>query len=87
VLVGGIGPKTYGAGLVLLALVGIAISGLFTRAILTGEFPGALFLVGFAALFGWQIGGFMWRNTPRSYTIDDLRRRCCRDVRFRNQAQ
>jgi len=71
-LIGGIGPKTYAAGIVLLALVGIAISGLFVRAIATGEHSGALFLVGFAALFGWQIGGFVWRNRPRAYTFDHL---------------
>jgi len=71
-LIGGIGPKTYAAGIALLALVGIAISGLFIRAIATGEYSGALFLVGFAALFGWQIGGFVWRNRPRAYTFDHL---------------
>ena len=71
-LIGGIGPKTYAAGIVLLALVGIAISGLFVRATATGEFSGALFLIGFAVLFGWQIGGFIRRNRPRTYTFDDL---------------
>ena len=71
-LIGGIGPKTYAAGIVLLTLVGIAISGLFVRAIATGEYSGALFLVGFAALFGWQIGGFMMRNRPQGYTFDQL---------------
>jgi hypothetical protein len=71
-LIGGVGPKTYAAGIVLLALVGIAISGLFIRAIATGEFSGALFLVGFAALFTWQIGGFVARNRPRAYTFDHL---------------
>jgi hypothetical protein len=71
-LIGGIGPKTYAAGLVLLTLVGIATAGLFLRAILTGEFSGALFLVGFAALFGWQIGGFVRRNRPQAYTFDHL---------------
>jgi hypothetical protein len=71
-LIGGIGPKTYAAGIVLLALVTIAIAGLLIRAIATGEWAGALFLVGFAALFGWQIGGFVIRNRPRAYTFDDL---------------
>jgi hypothetical protein len=23
-------------------------------------------------LFGWQIGGFMWRNKPGVYTLDAL---------------
>jgi hypothetical protein len=71
-LIGGIGPKTYAAGVVLLALVAIAIAGLLIRAIATGEFAGALFLVGFAALLGWQIGGFLRRNRPRSYAFPDL---------------
>jgi hypothetical protein len=71
-LIGGIGPKSYVAGIVLLTLVGVAISGLFIRAIATREFSGALFLVGFAALFGWQIGGFVRRNRPRAYSFDHL---------------
>jgi len=71
-LIGGIGPKTYAAGIVLLALVGIAISGLLIRALSTGAWGGALFLVGFAALFGWQIGGFIARNRPRGYTFQHL---------------
>jgi hypothetical protein len=71
-LIGGIGPKTHAAGVALVALVALAISGLFVRAIPTGEFSGALFLAGFAALFGWQIGGFVRRNRPRRYRFDDL---------------
>jgi hypothetical protein len=71
-LVAGIGPKTYAAAIALLALVGISILGLLVRALGTGEWAGALFLVGFAALFGRQIGGFVRRNRPRSYTFDAL---------------
>jgi hypothetical protein len=29
-----------------------------------------LFLVGFSALFGWQVGGFLLRNRPRTYSFD-----------------
>jgi hypothetical protein len=71
-LIGGIGPKTYGAGVVLLGLVGIAVAGLLLRAIMTGEFAGGLFVVGFAALFTWQIGGFVMRNRPGAYSFDHL---------------
>jgi|SRR5712671_1565895 len=71
-LIGGIGPKLYAAGVVMLALVATAIAGLLVRAIGTREFTGALFLVGFAALFAWQIGGFIRRNRPRTYTFDRL---------------
>jgi hypothetical protein len=71
-LIGGIGPKTYTIALAMLALLGIAMIGLFGRAVLTGEWYGALFLVGFAALFVWQIGGFIRRNRPRTYDFDHL---------------
>lgn len=72
VLTGGINSTLYAAGAVVTALVVIAIAGLLVRALATGEFGGALFLVGFAALFAWQIGGFMRRNRPQPYTFDSL---------------
>jgi hypothetical protein len=71
-LVGGLRPGLYIAGVVLLALVAIAIGGLLARAIATGEWAGALFLIGFTALFWWQIGGFIRRNKPRRYRFDEL---------------
>jgi len=71
-LIGGIRPWAHSAGVILLALVAGSIGGLLLRALTTGEFAGALFLVGFAALFGWQIGGFVRRNRPRNYTFDHL---------------
>ena len=71
-LVGGLRPRSYAAAVVLLALVAIAMAALVIRAVVTGEWAGALFLLGFAALFGWQIGGFVARNRPRAYTFDDL---------------
>ena len=48
------------------------MTGLLLRALWTFEFTGALFLIGFAALFAWQVGGFVKRNRPRSYAFDDL---------------
>ena len=71
-LIGGLRPHVYAAAIGLLVLVGIAIAGLLIRAMATGEWAGGLFLVGFAALFGWQIGGFVRRNRPRAYTFDHL---------------
>lgn len=71
-LVGGLKSGLYIAGSVVVALVVISITGLLVRALATGESGGALFLVGFAALFGWQIGGFMRRNRPQRYTFDQL---------------
>ncbi len=72
VLSGGLGPKTYAAAIALLTIVALAMTGLFGRAIATGEFAGASFLAGFAALFGWQIGGFIRRNRPLVYTFDRI---------------
>jgi len=71
-LIGGLRPGIYDAAIALLALVAAAITALFVRAVATGEFAGALFLVGFTVLFGWQIGGFVVRNRPRTYTFDHL---------------
>ncbi|TKT72448.1 hypothetical protein YH63_013980 [Afipia massiliensis] len=72
VLIIGINPTIYLGGLFVVALVGVAMLGLLIRALITGEFGGALFLLGFAALFGWQIGNFMRRNRPRGYTFEAL---------------
>jgi hypothetical protein len=71
-LVGGLRPALYHAAVALLALVAVAIGGLLIRALSTGEWAGALFLVGFAALFWWQIGGFVTRNRPQRYGFDAL---------------
>jgi hypothetical protein len=71
-LIGGSRLAVHLGGMVLLALVAVAITGLLARALATREFGGALFLIGFAALFAWQIGGFVRRNVPRRYTFDDL---------------
>jgi hypothetical protein len=86
-LIGGLTPRIYAAAVILLTLVAVAMSGLFIRAIATGEFAGALFLVGFAILFAWQVGGFIRRNRPRIYTFDDLPAALLPWWRFRNQAQ
>ena len=72
VLTGGLKPRLYLAALVLLALVAVAMTGLLVRAIVTGEWAGILFLLGFAALFAWQVGGFVRRNRPQTYTFDHL---------------
>jgi len=71
-LIGGIGSTTYAVALVLVTLLGIAMAGLLIRALAIGEWYGALFLIGFATLFTWQIGGFIRRNRPRTYDFDHL---------------
>jgi hypothetical protein len=72
VLTGGLGPRVYAAAIACVTLLAIAMSGLLLRAIVSGEWAGALFLVGFAALFAWQVGGFIARNRPLTYTFGDL---------------
>ena len=71
-LTGGIGTVTYAVAVAMLALLAIAMIGLFVRALATSEFTGALFLVGMAVWFAWTIGGFIKRNRPRGYSFDQL---------------
>ncbi len=71
-LSGGLHPRIYAAAIVCVTLLAIAMTGLLFRSIATGEWAGVLFLVGFAALFAWQVGGFITRNRPLAYTFDDL---------------
>lgn len=71
-LTGGLRPSVYAAATVLLALLALSMIGLLLRATATGEFAGALFLAGFAALFAWQVGGFIRRNRPQTYRFDEL---------------
>jgi hypothetical protein len=71
-LSGGLHPRIYAAALVCVTLLAVAMTGLLFRSIATGEWGGALFLVGFAALFAWQVGGFITRNRPLAYTYDDV---------------
>ncbi|MGB6956111.1 MAG: hypothetical protein WBE54_12805 [Bradyrhizobium sp.] len=71
-LAGGLHPRLYAAAIVVVALLAVAMAGLLLRSIVSGAWAGALFLVGFAALFAWQVGGFITRNRPRTYTFDDV---------------
>lgn len=70
----GLGRMAYAAVLVFLAVLTVAMAVLLIRALMIGEFAGALFILGFAALFAWQVGGFVGRNRPRSYSFDQLPR-------------
>src|SRR5262249_31035627 len=71
-LTGGLPFALYAAALVFVGVLAIAMVGLFVRALMTGEHAGAAFLVAFALLFNWQIGGFMRRNKPVTYAFDHL---------------
>jgi len=72
VLTGGLSRRTYAAALALVALLAMAMSGLLVTALAMRQFAGAAFILGFAALFAWQIGGFIRRNRPLAYTFDEL---------------
>ncbi|WP_375304808.1 hypothetical protein WI560_21825 [Bradyrhizobium sp. A11] len=74
VLTSGLGRIAYAMVLAFLAMLTVAMAGLLIRALVIGEFAGALFVLGFAALFAWQVGGFVRRNQPRSYGFDQLPR-------------
>jgi hypothetical protein len=69
---GGLGRGIYAAAVALVTLVGLAMAGLLIRSVATGQFGGALFVVGFTALFAWQVGGFIRRNRPMAYGFDHL---------------
>ena len=78
-LTGGLRPGFYIAAVAALALVATAMTGLLIRALVTGEFSGAAFLVGFAALSAWQIGGFISATSRGAMRSMICRRHCCRE--------
>lgn len=69
-LTGGLSKGLYAAALLFVGLLAIAMIGLLVRALMTGEYAGVFFLVAFALLFNWQIGGFIRRNRPIGYSFD-----------------
>ena len=71
-LTGGLSRRMYIAALALVALLALAMGGLLIRAIAMQAFAGAAFILGFAALFAWQVGGFIRRNRPLVYSFDSL---------------
>ena len=71
-LTGGLRRWVYNIAVVLLGIVALMMAALLLRALWIGEWSGVLFLIGFAGLFAWQTGGFVWRNTPRGYSSDAI---------------
>jgi hypothetical protein len=72
VLTGGLHPRLYAAAIVCVVLVAIAMGGLMILSVASSQWAGALFLAGFAALFAWQVGGFVARNKPLSYSFGEV---------------
>jgi hypothetical protein len=71
-LTGGLGRKTYLAALALVTLLAAMMLSLLLRATMVGLWGGVLFLIGFAALFAWQVGGFIRRNRPVDYSFGHI---------------
>ena len=72
VLTGGLSRGMYLSALALVALLAIAMMGLLVTALAMRQFSGSAFILGCAALFAWQVGGFIRRNRPLAYTFDQL---------------
>ncbi|NPU12533.1 hypothetical protein HL667_32470 [Bradyrhizobium sp. 83012] len=73
-LTGGLGRTVYTASMMVMAVLTAAMAALLVRALAIAEWSGALFLIGFAALFAWQVGGFVIRNKPQTYSFADIPR-------------
>jgi hypothetical protein len=58
--------------LALVSLVAVMLLALLILALAAGQRVGALFFIGFAALFAWQVGGFIRRNRPTAYSFDHI---------------
>ena len=81
-LTGGLSVPLYTAALAFVALLAVAMMGLFVRALATGELAGALFLVGFAACSPGRSAASSGA-TGRSATASiACRKRCCPDARW-----
>jgi hypothetical protein len=71
-LTAGLGRRTYMVALALVSLVAVMLLALLILALAAGQRVGALFFIGFAALFAWQVGGFIRRNRPTAYSFDRI---------------
>jgi hypothetical protein len=61
----GTAPLVYWPGLVVFGVLALAMLVLAVRAIQVEQWGGTAVILGFWALFLWQIGRFFWRNRPR----------------------
>lgn len=63
-------PLLYWPGLVIFLGCALSLAALTVRALQVQAWSGALFVVGFLALFLWQGGNFFRRNRPGRYRAD-----------------
>ena len=74
VCLAGLHRGAYAITVAVFAAVIIAVAALFVRALVTGEFIAALFMVGFALWFGWNTHGLITRNKPHRYEVASVPR-------------
>jgi hypothetical protein len=72
VCLAGLHPVAFAMAAAIFAAVMIALAGLLVRALVTGDFVAALFLVGFGLWSGWSTGGWLMRNKPQRYPPDSV---------------
>jgi hypothetical protein len=65
----GLSRPVFGAALISATSVLCAMAALLIRSLLIGSWGGAFFMAGFAALFVWQVGGFIRQNRPERYSV------------------
>lgn len=68
----GLKPPLFAIAAGALGAVMLALAGLLVRAIAMGSMTAALFMLGFAAWFGWTIGRWLLLNKPRTYDPANL---------------
>jgi hypothetical protein len=71
----GASPLRYWLGVAALAGTSVALAALAAQGLRSGERAGALFVVGFLALFLWRFGTYFSRNRPGTYRPDALPQR------------
>jgi hypothetical protein len=71
-LVSGTAPYLYWPGVVMFAAMLAAFAALIVRALQTGAWPGAIFIVLFVALCLWQLGAYFRDNRPARYRADAM---------------
>lgn len=64
---GGLNPFLYWPGAVVFAALLLGMTAMMLRALQESSWQGALFVLGFMALFLWQIGNFFRLNKPVRY--------------------
>ena len=67
VCVAGLQPIAFALAVAIFGAIMLAIAALLVRALFSGEFIAALFLLGFVAWSSWYVGGWLMRNKPQRY--------------------